>query len=607
MAQKVAVLADESVCARPFGVCGNKGIGFFEAHYFVFEAKFKWDKKSSSIVVKRLINLIKVWNSLGSRFDLTSSTIVRHILTECDDRLSARKSRMDSQLSFLTNPKPKIYTLASRMSRKLTLPELLSDLPHMFDDFFFAHSGKRRRPFGYAFTKFMQEFFCFCFFRFHRASPLSKFTMKSGYCQILASLILMMAAVVPFAYAETSIINIYDANGSLVTGDGRYYEYNDANQLVRVRQGETIAGPVIAEYFYDFSGQRVMKIENGVVTYYVGKHFEKQVGGATAGSTSYYFGDGSERVAKKDPAGNIFYYHLDHLDGINVVTDSAGNTVARTDYLPFGDVRAGSSGSEKYSYTGKELDKTNLYYFEARYNSPEFRHFTQADIAEPDYGDPQDLNRYSYVGNNPLSYVDPDGFKKKKKAKLSKREKWMIAHGSDPDKDKTSLKKAKEQHKAGKKYTTASATYSSAGKPKYNLAGVGAVQGRISTGANDIQSSGSRPDKDWCGSGKFNVPDHLWGVNMSPSCEGHDNRFDKWGTGLVYANTHLGSGIILGNQESAKAKLIGYTYATVTNTVAIIPYIPAQYAAGDREGKSKWETTKMLLYVNLDYSWLFSD
>jgi len=290
---------------------------------------------------------------------------------------------------------------------------------------------------------------------------------------------LLLLACASIAYADTSIINVYDANGNLVTGDGRYYEYNDANQLVRVRQGDTITGPVIAEYFYDFSGQRVKKIENGVVTYYVGKHFEKQVSGANEGSTSYYFGDDGERVAKKDPTGNIYYYHLDHLDGINAVTDSAGTIVARTDYLPFGDTRSGSTGSEKYTYTGKEQDKTGLYYFEARYNSPEFRHFTQADIAEPDYADPQDLNRYSYVGNNPLSYVDYDGFKKKKKAKLSKREKWMIAHGVDPDHDKTSLKKAKKLYKEGKKYATASKSKTStASSSKNKLAGVGPIRGQ---------------------------------------------------------------------------------------------------------------------------------
>lgn len=252
--------------------------------------------------------------------------------------------------------------------------------------------------------------------------------------------------------AETEIINTYDLNGNLVKGDGRYYEYNDANQLARVRQGNDQTGPVIAEYFYDSGGQRVKKIENGVTTYYVGKHFEKQVGGANAGNTSYYFGEGGERVAKKDQAGNIFYYHLDHLDGINAVTDSAGTLVSKTDYLPFGDVRAGSSGTEKYTYTGKEKDKTDLYYFNARYNSPEFRHFTQADIAEPDYGDPQDLNRYAYVGNNPLSYVDYDGFKKKKKEHKKKHKKEKKKHKTKNDKDDDDdddLPKGKLVQKAG--------------------------------------------------------------------------------------------------------------------------------------------------------------
>ncbi|MBI4847047.1 MAG: hypothetical protein HY808_00515 [Nitrospirae bacterium] len=220
-------------------------------------------------------------------------------------------------------------------------------------------------------------------------------------------LVLIMAPSVHADTPDTNIINIYDANGSLVTGDGNYYEYNDANQLVRVRQGDQ-NGAVVAEYFYDYSGQRIKKIENGVTTYYIGKHFEKQIGGTDEGNSSYYFAEG-ERVAKKDPSGNIYYYHADHLGGTNAVTDSAGTVVAKTDYMPFGEVKQGSTGNEKYSYTGKEKDKTDLYYFEARYNSTMFKHFTQADVAEPDFENPQDLNRYAYVQNNPLTYIDPDG------------------------------------------------------------------------------------------------------------------------------------------------------------------------------------------------------
>jgi len=274
---------------------------------------------------------------------------------------------------------------------------------------------------------------------------------------LITVLAMCMALSTGVVHGEESMINQYDPNGNLVSGDGKYYEYNDANQLARVREKDS-AGKVIAEYFYDFNGQRVKKVESGVATYYIGKQFETNVVAGKAENTSYFFADG-ERVAKKDSTGT-YYFHNDHLGGVNAVTNTAGTVVAKTSYLPFGEVRQG--GQEKYSYTGKEKDKaTDLYYFDSRFNSPELRHFTQADSADADISDPQDLNRYAYVGNNPLSYVDPDGHKKKKKAKLSKREKWMIAHGVDPDHDKTSLKMAKKQEKAGKKYNVAAKTATS--------------------------------------------------------------------------------------------------------------------------------------------------
>jgi hypothetical protein len=44
-----------------------------------------------------------------------------------------------------------------------------------------------------------------------------------------------------------------------------------------------------------------------------------------------------------------------------------------------------------------------------RPNSPYLNHFISADTVIPSYTNPQDLNRYSYVTNNPLRYTDPTG------------------------------------------------------------------------------------------------------------------------------------------------------------------------------------------------------
>ncbi len=224
---------------------------------------------------------------------------------------------------------------------------------------------------------------------------------------LLGALVFITAPVCLQATTSSVPLNYeYDANGNLISGDGKYYEYNDANRLVKIRHYDK-TGPVIAEYFYDHTGQRVKKIEDGITTYYIGKHFEAQPDGDKLNNTSYYFANG-ERVAKKDSTDQLSYYHTNHLGSTSVMTDKDGKLVENTRYYPFGDIREG--GKEKYSFTGKEKDRTSeSYYFEARYYGSELKHFTQADIIELDTYSPQKLNRYSYVVNNPLILIDPSG------------------------------------------------------------------------------------------------------------------------------------------------------------------------------------------------------
>ena len=266
------------------------------------------------------------------------------------------------------------------------------------------------------------------------------------YLILITMLSLTLWMFAPAAYADVTPLNKYDANGNQVSGDGKFYEYNDANQLIRVRQND-INGAVISEYFYDYTGQRVKNVENGVTTYYIGQHFEANVVAGKADNTSYYLA-GNERVAKKDSTGTYFY-HPDHLGGINAVTDINGAVVSKTSYLPFGEIRQG--GQDKYSYTGKEMDKaTNLYYFNARYNNPQSRHFTQADTADADLSDPQDLNRYAYVGNNPLSYVDPDGHKKNHHSKAEQKK--LAKQRAAANAQKKAAKEEKAKQRAAAEY-----------------------------------------------------------------------------------------------------------------------------------------------------------
>jgi RHS repeat-associated protein len=100
-------------------------------------------------------------------------------------------------------------------------------------------------------------------------------------------------------------------------------------------------------------------------------------------------------------------------------------TVKRHDYLPFGEelftpgLRTSSLGyaagdSVRQQFTAKERDvETELDYFGARYFSSTKGRFTSPDEFWKDsqVGDPQSWNKYAYVRNNPLKYIDPEGEK----------------------------------------------------------------------------------------------------------------------------------------------------------------------------------------------------
>ncbi len=219
--------------------------------------------------------------------------------------------------------------------------------------------------------------------------------------------IIILLISTPFVLADTFSLS-YDNNGNLIDGQYFTYEYNEFNQLAKIYDTE---GNLIEEYGYDHEGIRIKKIEyysdsSNVTTYYPFPELVSKVNSSTTENTYYYFLDG-DIIARDDPNGSRYYYHNDHLGSHTLVTDSSGSVVEETEYKPFGGVLSG--GEADFLYTGKELDDTNLYYFGARYYNTEMRQFTQPDTIIPDLYNPQSLNRYSYVLNNPYKYVDPTG------------------------------------------------------------------------------------------------------------------------------------------------------------------------------------------------------
>ena len=66
----------------------------------------------------------------------------------------------------------------------------------------------------------------------------------------------------------------------------------------------------------------------------------------------------------------------DHLGSSSWTTDANGHAIQHIEYLPFGEELVNqrtTSYEDRYTFTGKELDaESNLYYYDARYNSSTF-------------------------------------------------------------------------------------------------------------------------------------------------------------------------------------------------------------------------------------------
>jgi len=111
--------------------------------------------------------------------------------------------------------------------------------------------------------------------------------------------------------------------------------------------------------------------------------------------------------------------------------DSSGVKVGELRYRAYGETRY-SSGTTPTSrrFTGQRREGTiGLYDYGARFYDPLLGRFLSADTVVPEPGNPQALNRYAYVLNNPLKYTDPTGHQGEEPRKGTKEwYEWYFAN-----------------------------------------------------------------------------------------------------------------------------------------------------------------------------------
>lgn len=218
--------------------------------------------------------------------------------------------------------------------------------------------------------------------------------------------------------SKTACRNTQSTEASVVTEfqTETKYAYDAENHLV------STAG---VNYTYDGDGKRVMK-SNGVI-YWYGLNPAPLMETDFSGDVEYdYMYLNGERLARRNNNNEIDWYINDALGSTRQIWDMG--VVYGSDYYPFGGERAisGTPGdcrfgcstvTTNYKFTGKERDfESGLDNFGARYFTSTYGRFMTPDwAAKPtavpyaNFGNPQSLNLYSYVKNNPTTFGDPDG------------------------------------------------------------------------------------------------------------------------------------------------------------------------------------------------------
>ena len=177
-----------------------------------------------------------------------------------------------------------------------------------------------------------------------------------------------------------------------------------------------------ASYGYDGDGMKSRQTSGGNAIFYARSSVLGNVAmevNAAAGVYRAYVYAGGKLVAQRSYDGQFYWMHQDHLGSGRKMTDATGAVKYRAEFDPYGQLVLSwsSSGYDNLNskrFTGYERDTAaGLDYANARmYSASGAGRFMQPDpigLKAADLKRLESLNRYSYVQNDPVNFVDPTG------------------------------------------------------------------------------------------------------------------------------------------------------------------------------------------------------
>ncbi|MDZ7922648.1 MAG: RHS repeat-associated core domain-containing protein [Marinagarivorans sp.] len=172
------------------------------------------------------------------------------------------------------------------------------------------------------------------------------------------------------------------------------------------------------QFVYGASQQKVKQVTGTKTTYFIGGLYELENNNGTITETSY----AGAYTQKKSASTLTYQYSLyDHLGSTDVITNELGAEQSRMAFDPFGSklqshfssYPSTSANTSNYlGYTGHSMvENLGLIHMGGRVYDPLAGRFLSADLFVQEPNSTQSYNRYSYVGNNPLSATDPSGYR----------------------------------------------------------------------------------------------------------------------------------------------------------------------------------------------------
>ncbi len=219
----------------------------------------------------------------------------------------------------------------------------------------------------------------------------------------------------------------YDANGNMTSRGGAAIGWSSDNLPVSIAG----AGGNSSLFSYGPVGNRWRQIarHSGTTetTIYAGELTEKVTRAGITTWRQYVLaptGVAALRVRNAGGSTSTLYLTHDHLGSTDRIVDAAGNSAVVESFSAFGQRRGTSwtgpptalelraiGAITRDGFTGHEhLDNLDLIHMNGRVYDPRLGRFISADPYVTAPFDGQSLNRYAYVWNNPLGFIDPSGF-----------------------------------------------------------------------------------------------------------------------------------------------------------------------------------------------------